>query len=64
MNPRGKQIQMTNVYTNTRMMIYIGLLPIVELLEETRGGGKEENDIVDSIETHGICVGARHKETH
>jgi hypothetical protein len=41
------------------------MFPKVGLLEETRGGGKEEkNDRVNYRETHPICVGTRHNKTH
>jgi hypothetical protein len=41
------------------------MFPKVGLLEETKGGGKEEeNNRVNNTEIHHSCVGTRHKETH
>jgi hypothetical protein len=37
------------------------MYPKVGLVEETKGGGKEEK-IVENNEIHHICVGTRHKE--
>jgi hypothetical protein len=40
------------------------MFPKVGLLEETKGGGKEEeNNRVNNTEIHHSCVGTRHKET-
>jgi hypothetical protein len=54
--------------SNTSITIYpykYRTSPIGELLEETRGGRKEEeNDKVKNIEIHHICVEIRHKKTH
>jgi hypothetical protein len=56
--------------TNTSFIIYTfkyiqNMFPKVELLEETKGGGKEEkNDKLNYSEIHHICVGTRHKKTH
>jgi hypothetical protein len=41
------------------------MYPKVGLLEETKGGGKEEkNDRMNNNEIHHTCVGTRHKETY
>jgi hypothetical protein len=41
------------------------MFPIVGLLEETKGGGKEEkNGSVNNNEIYYICVGTSHNKTH
>jgi hypothetical protein len=41
------------------------MFSVVRLLEETKGGGKEEKDkMVNNIEIHHICVGTRHNKMH
>jgi hypothetical protein len=67
----------TDPNPNTSLSIYLSIIylpinlsstylifPIVGLLEETRGGEKEEeNDRVTNSETHHVCVGTRHNKT-
>jgi hypothetical protein len=55
--------------TNTSNTIYTNkytqnMYPKVGLVEETKEGGKKERKIVKNNETHHICVGPRHNETH
>jgi hypothetical protein len=39
------------------------MFPKAELLEETKGGGKEEKqDKVNDVKIHCICVGTRHNK--
>jgi hypothetical protein len=58
---------MWKIDTNTNnkhyhIYMYIqNMFPKVGLLQETKGGGKEEEN---DIEIYHICVGTRHKETH
>jgi hypothetical protein len=37
--------------------------PEVELVEETKRGGKDGKKVINN-EVHHICVGTSHKETH
>jgi hypothetical protein len=39
------------------------MYPTVVLLEETKGGGKEGNNL-NTNESHHICVETGHRETH
>jgi hypothetical protein len=71
----GREIQKTNVYTKTNMIIYTyicvcvyiyiqNMFPIVGLYEVTRGRGREkQNDRMNNNQMHCICVGRSYKET-
>jgi hypothetical protein len=40
------------------------MFPVVRLIEETKGGGKEEEtDTKNTIQKHHICIGTRPQET-
>jgi hypothetical protein len=54
----------TNISNITYTHIFIqNMYPKVGLVEETKGGGKEENK-ANNNEVHHICVGIKHKGTH